>query len=44
MSIHVPLMIGTGMSHKLGIPTSKDNPSSFVQAGGIGNKLSALVG
>ena len=33
MSMHVPLMIGTVMSHNFGIHASEDNPTSRVQAG-----------
>ena len=40
--VHVPLMIGTGVPHNSGIPTSEDNPVSCVQAGGKGNMSSAL--
>ena len=29
-SVHVPLMIGTGVSHNFGIPASEDNPVSYV--------------
>ena len=44
MSMHTPLTIGTVVSHNSGIPASKGNPVSSVQAGGIGNMLSTLVG
>ena len=43
-SMNVPLMIGTGMSHNFGIPTSKGNPVSCVQDGGNRNMSSALAG
>ena len=48
--MNVPLMteIGTktrtGVSHNPGIPTSKGNPISCVQAGGNRNMFSALDG
>ena len=44
MSMHVPLTIGTRLSHSPGIPTSKDNPDSCVQDGGNGNMSSTLSG
>ena len=44
MSVHVPLRTRTGVSHSLGIPTFKDNPTSCVQAGGNRNMSSALAG
>ena len=40
---NVPLMIRNGVSHNSGIPASEDNPVSCVQAGGNGNKSSALA-
>ena len=42
--MHVPLMIGTEVSHRLGIPTSMDNPVSCAQANGNGSMSSALTG
>ena len=41
--VHVPLMIGTRVSHNPRIPASKDNPASCVQASGNGNMSSALA-
>ena len=41
--VHVPLMTGTGVSHSLGIPVSKDNPVSCVKASGNGNMSYALT-
>ena len=43
-SVYAPLVTGIMVSHNSEIPTSKGNPVSSVQAGGIGNTLSALVG
>ena len=37
MSMYVPLMTGTEVSHNFGIPTSEDNPASCVQVDGNGN-------
>ena len=48
--MNVPLMTGigtgtgTGVSHNPGIPTSKGNLISCVQAGGNRNMFSALAG
>ena len=44
VSFHVPLMTWTMVSHSFGIPSSKGNPLSSVQASGIGNTLFALTG
>ena len=33
-SVHVPLMIGTVMSHNSRIPAAMDNPISYAQADG----------
>ena len=44
MSKHVPLMIGTRVSHSPGIPAFEDNIVSCVQAGGNGNMSFALTG
>ena len=38
---HVPLMIGTMMSHNFEIPASVDNPVSYAQADGNGSMSSA---
>ena len=38
--VRVPLMIGTEVSHKPGIPASVGNPVSCVQAGGSDSKSS----
>ena len=43
-SVHVPLLVGTGVSHSLGIPTFEDNSVSCVQAGGNGNMFFTLTG
>ena len=43
-SVYAPLMTRIMVSHNSGIPTSKGNPVSIVQDGGIGNTLSTLVG
>ena len=40
-SAHVPLMIGTLMSHNFGISASVDNPVSYAQADGNGSMSSA---
>ena len=37
MFVYVPLITGTEVSHNSGIPASKDNPASSVQANGSGN-------
>ena len=42
MSMHVPLMIETEVSHNPRIPTSMGNPISCVQAGGSDSMSSAL--
>ena len=42
-SVHVPLMIGTAVSHNSGILASEDNPVSCVQAGCNGNMSFALA-
>ena len=44
VSVHVPLMTGTVMSHNPGIPSSEGNPSSYVQADGSNNISSVLSG
>ena len=44
MSMHVPLMIGTQVSHNLGIPASVGNLVSCVQAGGNDSMSSAPSG
>ena len=41
MFMHVSLMIGTEVSHNLGIPASMGNPVSCVQAGGSDSISSA---
>ena len=43
-SMHVPLMIGTEVSHSPRIPTSTSNLVSYVQADGNGNMSLALTG
>ena len=43
-SVHIPLMTGTEVSHNSGIPASKNNPVSCVQASGNANMSSALAG
>ena len=43
MSVHVPLMIGTEVSHNSGIPSSTGNPVSSVQTGGNGNMYPVLA-
>ena len=40
MSAHVPLMIGTVMSHNSGIPARVDNPISCAQVDGNGSMSS----
>ena len=42
--VNVPLMTGIGVSHNSGIPFSKGNPVSCVQAGGNRNMSSTLIG
>ena len=42
--MNVPLMPGIRVSHNSGIPSSKGNPVSFVQAGGNRNMTSAMTG
>ena len=44
VSVHVPLMTGTKVSHNFGIPASEDDPPSSVQADGNGNMAPTLVG
>ena len=44
MSIHIPLMTGTMVSHNSGILASKGNPASCVQADGSSNMSSVLSG
>ena len=44
MSVHVPLMIGTEVSHNPRIPTSVGNPVSCVKASGSDRKSFALSG
>ena len=44
MSVHVPLLIGTEVSHNSRIPASVGNPVSCVQASGSDSKSSALSG
>ena len=41
---HVPLMIGTVVSHNYGILVSEGNPASYVQADGNINVSSVLTG
>ena len=41
MSVHVPLMIGTEVSHNPGIPASMGTPISCVQVGGSDSMSSA---
>ena len=41
--MYIPLMIGTEVSYNSGIPTSKENPASGVQADGNGNMSPALM-
>ena len=43
-SVCIPLMTGTEMSYSPGIPASKGNPVSYVQADGNGNMSSILNG
>ena len=42
-SVHVPLMIGTEVSHSLGILASADNLISYVRVDGNGNMSSILT-
>ena len=44
MSVHVPLMIGSEVSHNPGIPTFVGNHVSCVQAGGSDRMSSAPSG
>ena len=44
LSMHVPLMIGTEVSHNPGIFTSVGNPISCVEAGGSDRMSSAPYG
>ena len=44
MSVHVPLMIETEVSHNPGIPTSVGKPISCVQVGGNDSMSSAPSG
>ena len=44
MSVNVPLITGTVVSHKSRILAFEGDPVSSVQADGTGNRLSALVG
>ena len=44
MSVHVPLMTGTEVSHSIRIPTSAGNLVSYVKADGNENMSSALIG
>ena len=44
MSLYVPLITGTEVSHNSGIPVSEDNHASGVQADGNGNMAPALAG
>ena len=41
--VHVPLVIGIGVSHNSGILASEENLVSCVQASGNGNMSSALA-
>ena len=43
MSVHVPLMTGTEVSHSLRIPASTGNLVSYVQANGNENMSSTLT-
>ena len=43
VSVYVPLMTGTDVSHNSWIPASKENPASGVQADGNGNIAPALA-
>ena len=42
VSVHVPLMIETVLSHNSRIPASEGNPTSYVQADGSNNMSSVL--
>ena len=42
MSVHVPLMTGTEVSHNSGIPAFEGDPASCVQADGSSNMSSVL--
>ena len=44
MSVHIPLMTGTAVSHNSRILASEGNPSSCVQADGSSNMSSVLSG
>ena len=44
VSVHVPLMIGTEVSHNPGIPASVGNLASCVQAGGSDSMSTASSG
>ena len=44
MSVYVPLMTRTKVSHNFGILASKDYPASGVQADGSGNMSPAQAG
>ena len=44
MSVYVPLMTRTEVSHNFEIPTFKDNLTSSVQADSNGNMSPALAG
>ena len=44
VSVQVPLMSETALSQNLGIPASRGNPVSYVQADGNRNMSSALAG
>ena len=43
MSVYVPLMTGTDVSHNSRIPASEENSASGVQANGNGNIAPALA-
>ena len=43
VSVPVPLMTGTALSHYFGILASEGNPASYVQAIGINNISSAVT-
>ena len=44
VSMHVPLMTETVLSHNLGIPAFEGNPASYVQADYSNNMPSVLSG
>ena len=44
VSVHIPLMTGTAISHNLGISAFEGNFVSCVQAAGSRNMSSALAG